>query len=82
MRTLGHLTADNLDMPGARARELVLAHAWGELAGQALARHARVLGLRRGLLTVEASDARWLAALVLVALVASGVATAWIVLGH
>lgn len=46
-------------LPARRRRELTLQHAWLRVAGDELARRARIVGLRRGLLEIEAADAEW-----------------------
>lgn len=58
-RRAGELSADRLEMPVARARELRLATAWRKVAGEAIAHRAPVRGIRRGVLEIEVPDERW-----------------------
>lgn len=47
----------SLDLP--RARELVLSHAWREIAGGALSQRVQATKVQRGVLELEVSDSRW-----------------------
>jgi len=51
-----------MGLPTTKARELLLAHAWTELAGEAMARRATAV-IRRGVLEVEVEEPSWRAAL-------------------
>jgi hypothetical protein len=55
----GTLPLDRLGLPRGRARELILAQAWEEVAGSKLVRHARALRVQRGVLEIEISGGRW-----------------------
>jgi hypothetical protein len=59
----GCLPADQLGLPRAHGKKLVLAAAWRRVAGAAIARHARAIGIRRGVLEIAFDDERWLEAL-------------------
>jgi hypothetical protein len=61
---LGSLGARSLGLPDARARALDLESAWVHAAGAALARRARIKGLRRGILEIEVVDPAWRGAVV------------------
>jgi hypothetical protein len=53
------VAADQLGLPPAQARELVLADGWREVAGDALAERVRALRVRRGTLEVELPEGPW-----------------------
>jgi hypothetical protein len=55
----GAIPVGKLGFPSRRAQELTLFQAWEKVAGKSLARHAVVLGVRRGVLTVQASQRSW-----------------------
>jgi len=55
----GRLPADQLGVPRARGRELVLDRAWRQVAGEAVARRAVARRVVRGVLEVEVDDERW-----------------------
>jgi predicted nucleic acid-binding Zn ribbon protein len=59
----GRLPPREFDLPRARARELVLATSWRRVAGEPIAKHARAVGVRRGVLEIAVDDERWLAML-------------------
>jgi hypothetical protein len=52
--------AQQLGLPAARARELMLHAAWRDVAGDALARRAPALRVVRGVLEIGIADERWL----------------------
>ena len=54
----GALSVEALGLPRARARELLLAHAWQRAAGEPMAGRVQVT-VRRGVLELEASDPAW-----------------------
>ena len=54
---LGQLGWDRLGLPARRARELGLAVAWRDVAGEAIARRAVPLVIRRSVLDVRLADA-------------------------
>lgn len=56
---VGRLPLDGLGLPKSRAREMVLAQAWEEVAGRAIAARARPLRVVRGLLEIEVEDGPW-----------------------
>ena len=56
----GRLPADQLGLPRARGRELVLARAWRRVAGEVVARRAVARRVARGVLEVEVDDERWI----------------------
>jgi len=55
----GTLPLDSLGLPRGRARELILAQAWEDVAGSKLVHHARALCVQRGVLEIEISGGRW-----------------------
>lgn len=57
----GSFRPDQLGLPARRSRDLQLALAWLRVAGEGIARHARALRVRRGVLEVEIRDPRWMA---------------------
>jgi hypothetical protein len=57
---VGGLPADQLGLPRARGRELVLDRAWRQVAGEAVARRAVARRVVRGVLEVEVDDERWI----------------------
>jgi predicted nucleic acid-binding Zn ribbon protein len=57
----GSFRPDQLGLPARRSRDLHLALAWIRVAGEAIARHARAMRVRRGVLEVEVLDPRWMA---------------------
>jgi hypothetical protein len=59
----GCLPVEQLGLPRARGRELVLAAAWHRVAGEAITRRARAIAIRRGVLEIVFDDERWLDAL-------------------
>lgn len=63
-RLVGRLRPDQMGLPAARGRELLLAHAWARVAGQALARRAVAHRIVRGVLEIEVADERWVETLV------------------
>ncbi len=56
---LGSLGVRALGLPPARARDLELQSAWRSVAGPAIARRARVMALRRGVLTLAIAEPAW-----------------------
>jgi len=56
---VGRCGPQPLGLSGARAVELRLALAWNEAAGPELARRAKALGVRAGVLEVEVADPCW-----------------------
>lgn len=59
----GALSLDRLGLPRARARELILAQAWDQVAGPALAARVRAARVQRGVLEIEVTSGRWSATL-------------------
>lgn len=59
----GSLPPGQLGLPAGRARELVLQRAWRRVAGEAIARRAIALHIRRGVLEIAVADAHWAATL-------------------
>jgi hypothetical protein len=55
----GGLAPEQLGLPPARGREMLLAHAWRTVAGPALASRATLGGLRRGVLEVRVPAGPW-----------------------
>lgn len=55
----GRLVVDELGLPRKRARELALCTAWLDVAGEALARRATPIAIRRGVLELAVADERW-----------------------
>jgi len=55
----GAVPRGELGLPAARTRELQLALAWREIAGEAVARRAPALRVRRGVLEVEIREEAW-----------------------
>jgi hypothetical protein len=55
----GSFGPGQLGLPAGCAREIQLALAWSRVAGDAISRHAKALGVRRGVLQVEVNDERW-----------------------
>jgi hypothetical protein len=55
----GGLPAGELGLPLPAARELVLAHAWREIAGEAVARRVQPLRVQRGVLELAVADGAW-----------------------
>jgi hypothetical protein len=55
----GALPRGELGLPAGRTRELQLALAWREIAGEAVARRAPALRVRRGVLEVEVREEAW-----------------------
>ena len=55
----GTLPLNSLGLPRGRARDLILAQAWEEVAGSKLVHHARALRVQRGVLEIEISGGRW-----------------------
>lgn len=53
------LSAAEMGLPTARARELLLARAWHEVAGETVVRHAPALGVRRGVVEIALPDGAW-----------------------
>lgn len=58
-KPLGQIRVRDLDVPARRAKELLLAHAWRRVAGEALFERLRARGVRRGVLEIEVGDPRW-----------------------
>ncbi len=56
---IGRVAVDALGLPSSRARLLLLEHAWGRVAGDAIARRTRAVPVRRGVLSVSVDDAAW-----------------------
>jgi len=56
---VGSFRPDQLDLPARRSRELLLALGWLRVAGEGIARHARPVRVRRGVLEIEVRDRRW-----------------------
>jgi hypothetical protein len=56
---VGRLPAAELGLPRKRARELVLSAEWSRVAGEAIARRARAVGVHRGVLEIRVEDERW-----------------------
>lgn len=56
----GRIGADRLGLPRRRARALLLATAWAEVAGDRLARRASAIAIVRGVLEIGVEDERWL----------------------
>ena len=59
LERFGVLSPERMGLPIRRGRELWLQRAWHREAGETLARWVRVLGVRRGVLEVEAADRNW-----------------------
>jgi hypothetical protein len=57
---LAEITPDKLGLSRGRSVQLLLEATWDEVAGETLARRARPLSLRRGVLEVEVADDRWI----------------------
>jgi hypothetical protein len=55
----GELDVDQLGMPAARARQLLLGRAWRSVAGEAITKRAVAAQVRRGVLDVRVSDPHW-----------------------
>ena len=55
----GNFRPDQLGLPAKRTRDLQLALGWLRVAGEGIARHARALRVRRGVLEIEVRDGRW-----------------------
>lgn len=55
----GSFAPEELGLPARRSRELKLALAWAGVAGEAIARRAPAVRVRRGVLEVEAEDPGW-----------------------
>lgn len=62
-RRIGEGGIRDLDLHARLAKPLELQWAWRRTAGEAIARRAPVIGVRRGVLEIEAADARWVEAL-------------------
>lgn len=60
---LAEVGPDALGLSARRARELLLARAWIEVAGQPLASRVAAVSVRRGVLELAAEDQRWAEAL-------------------
>lgn len=58
-RQVGRIPAGRLGLPANRSRELRLAQAWRNVAGESLARGARARRVLRGVLEVEVDDRAW-----------------------
>ena len=56
---VGSIPRSEMGLPASRARELQLAQAWREIAGEAVARRAPALRVRRGVLEVEVREELW-----------------------
>jgi Dna[CI] antecedent, DciA len=59
LEPLSVLGARGLGLSHARARELELEAAWRRVAGESLARRARVVALRRGVLELAVDGKAW-----------------------
>ena len=55
----GSCSPDQLGLPARKSRELRLAVAWREVAGEALARRAEAVRVHRGTLEVQVDERRW-----------------------
>lgn len=55
----GACSPNQLGLPARRSRELRLAVAWREVAGEALARRAEAVRVTRGTLEVQVDERRW-----------------------
>lgn len=60
---LGSTGAGALGLSSSRTRDLSLRAAWLNVAGSAVARHASVVALRRGVLELDVPDPAWRRAL-------------------
>lgn len=58
-RAIGAVDASSIGLPPAKTRQLLLEHAWMRVAGEALARRAHAVAIRRGVLEIAVEDARW-----------------------
>jgi predicted nucleic acid-binding Zn ribbon protein len=58
---VGSFRPEQLGLPKGRTNDLQLALAWKRVAGDAIARHAMALRVRRGVLEVEVQEGRWAA---------------------
>ena len=56
---MGAQGARALGLSGSRAKDLELRAAWLNIAGEALARRASVIALRRGVLELRVHDETW-----------------------
>ncbi len=56
---VGRVKVDRLGLPGSRSRQLELALAWREVAGDEVAARARAIRVLRGVLEIEVADLRW-----------------------
>jgi hypothetical protein len=55
----GNLRPEELGVPAARAKELVLMRAWTAVAGEGIARRAPARRIHRGVLEIEVPDEAW-----------------------
>jgi len=55
----GRLSADELGLPRAKAKELLLSAQWKRVVGEAIARKTSALAVRRGVLEIRLHDERW-----------------------
>jgi hypothetical protein len=62
-RRVTRLAPNRLGLPAAQGRALVLAHAWEDVAGEAVARRAPALRLDHGVLEIELPCEPWAAAM-------------------
>ncbi len=56
---VGRVKVDGLGLPGSRSRQLELALAWREVAGDDVAARAQAVRVLRGVLEIEVADPRW-----------------------
>ncbi len=56
---VGRVEVDSLGLTGSRSRQLALATAWREVAGEEVAARAQAIRVLRGVLEIDVADPRW-----------------------
>ncbi len=56
---IGRIGLEATGLPRRQARQLLLEHAWGRVAGEAIARRARAIRIERGVLDIDVVEPQW-----------------------
>jgi len=61
---VGCVGVEATGLPRRQARQLLLEHAWGRVAGEVIARRARAVRIERGVLDIDVVEPAWAKVLV------------------